>query len=45
MEILQGRKEMVSYGGLARIEDVKRCFGAIYLTVDCHSTVGLFGLP
>lgn len=45
MEIFAGDERNGSLGVLARIEDVERCFGAIYLDVDCRSTVGLSGLP
>lgn len=31
-------------GGLARTEDTELCFGAIFLNVGYHSTVGLPGL-
>lgn len=32
-------------GGLARIGDVERCLGAIYLAVVYHSPIRLSGLP
>lgn len=45
MEILTGDQINGSLGDLARIEDVERCFGAIYLAVGHHCTVELSGLP